>query len=34
MGDIVPIRIRGSYFSMRQMISLASGVVLGILVSP
>ncbi len=33
MGDIVPIRIRGSYFSMRQMISLASGVVLGILVS-
>ena len=33
MGDIVPIRIRGSYFSVRQMISLASGVVIGILVS-
>ena len=33
MGDIVPIRIRGSYFSARQMISLASGVVVGMLVS-
>jgi len=33
MGDLVPIHIRGSYFSVRQMISLASGVVVGILVS-
>lgn len=33
MGDLVPIRIRGSYFSVRQMFSLATGVVVGILVS-
>ncbi len=33
MGDLVPIRIRGSYFSVRQMISLATGVVVGLLVS-
>ena len=33
MGDLVPMRIRGSYFSVRQMISLASGVIMGILVS-
>ena len=33
MGDLVPLRIRGSYFSARQMISLASGVVMGLLIS-
>jgi MFS family permease len=33
MGDLVPIRIRGSYFSVRQMISLASGVLIGLMVS-
>jgi len=33
MGDLVPMRIRGSYFSVRQMISLASGVVCGLLIS-
>jgi len=33
MGDLVPIRIRGSYFSARQMVSLASGVVSGLLIS-
>lgn len=33
MGDLVPIRIRGSYFSVRQMISLASGVIAGLLIS-
>lgn len=33
MGDLVPIRIRGSYFSVRQMISLASGVVAGLLIA-
>ena len=33
MGDLVPMRIRGSYFSVRQMISLATGVVMGLLVS-
>lgn len=33
MGDLVPIRIRGSYFSSRQMVSLASGVIAGLLIS-
>ncbi len=33
MGDLVPMRIRGSYFSVRQMISLASGVIAGLLIS-
>ncbi len=33
MGDLVPMRIRGSYFSVRQMFSLASGVLIGLLVS-
>jgi len=33
MGDLVPMRIRGSYFSVRQMISLASGVICGLLIS-
>ena len=33
MGDLVPIRIRGSYFSVRQMFSLATGVIVGMLVS-
>lgn len=33
MGDLVPIRIRGSYFGVRQMVSLASGVVAGLLIS-
>ena len=27
MGDLVPIRIRGSYFGVRQRISLISGVI-------
>ena len=33
MGDLVPMRIRGQYFSVRQMISLISGVICGVLVS-
>lgn len=33
MGDLVPMHIRGRYFSVRQMISLASGAVIGILIS-
>ena len=33
MGDLVPMRIRGSYFSVRQMISLASGVLAGLLIA-
>jgi len=33
MGDLVPINIRGSYFSIRQRISLISGVITGLLVS-
>ncbi|MFH1513764.1 MAG: MFS transporter [Bacillota bacterium] len=33
MGDLVPINIRGSYFGMRQRISLISGVLAGLLVS-
>jgi len=33
MGDLVPIRIRGSYFGVRQMVSLASGVIAGLLIS-
>ena len=30
MGDLVPINIRGSYFSVRQRISLISGVITGL----
>ena len=33
MGDLVPIRIRGSFFGMRQMISLMSGVITGLIIS-
>ncbi|MBN1778567.1 MAG: MFS transporter [Clostridiales bacterium] len=33
MGDLVPINIRGSYFSVRQRISLISGVITGLLIS-
>jgi len=33
MGDLVPINIRGSYFSVRQRISLISGVTTGLLLS-
>lgn len=33
IGDLVPIRIRGSYFSARQRISLISGVTTGLLLS-
>jgi MFS family permease len=33
MGDLVPISIRGSYFSVRQRISLISGVTTGLLLS-
>ena len=33
MGDLVPINIRGSYFGMRQRVSLISGVILGLLIS-
>ncbi len=33
VGDLVPMRIRGSYFGARQMFSLASGVVAGLLIS-
>ncbi|MCE5341992.1 MAG: MFS transporter [Eubacteriales bacterium] len=33
MGDLVPMRIRGSYFGARQMFSLASGVIAGLLIS-
>ena len=33
MGDLVPINIRGSYFSIRQRISLISGVITGLLIS-
>lgn len=33
MGDLVPIRIRGSFFSTRQMISLTAGVIAGLLFS-
>lgn len=33
MGDLVPINIRGSYFSVRQRISLISGVGTGLLLS-
>ena len=33
MGDLVPINIRGSYFGMRQRISLISGVATGLLIS-
>jgi len=33
MGDLVPIRIRGSYFSIRQVVSLASGVIAGLAIS-
>ena len=30
MGDLVPLRIRGRYFSARQAVSLLAGMVLGI----
>lgn len=33
MGDLVPMRIRGQYFSVRQRVSLAAGVLAGLLVS-
>ena len=33
MGDLVPLRIRGSYFAIRQRISLISGVITGLLIS-
>ncbi len=33
MGDMIPIRIRGAYFSTRQRISLISGVATGLLLS-
>ncbi len=33
MGDLVPIRIRGAYFSARQRICLISGVITGLLLS-
>lgn len=33
MGDLVPIQIRGSYFGMRQRISMISGVIFGLLIS-
>ncbi|HPF88325.1 MAG TPA: MFS transporter [Candidatus Limiplasma sp.] len=33
MGDLVPINIRGSFFSVRQMISLTSGVITGLIMS-
>ena len=33
MGDLVPMNIRGSYFSIRQRISLISGVTTGLLLS-
>ncbi len=33
MGDLVPIRIRGSFFGTRQMISLMSGVITGLIIS-
>ena len=33
VGDLVPINIRGSYFSVRQRISLISGVTTGLLLS-
>ncbi len=33
LGDLVPGRIRGSYFGVRQMVSLFSGVLMGLLIS-
>ncbi len=33
MGDLVPMRIRGSYFGARQMFSLITGVLAGLLIS-
>lgn len=33
MGDLVPIRIRGQYFSARQKVYLVAGVVVGLIVS-
>lgn len=33
MGDLVPLRIRGRYFSARQAVSLLSGIVTGLFVS-
>ena len=33
MGDLVPMRIRGSYFAVRQKVSLVSGILSGLVIS-